>query len=115
MDLDTAAQIALKEHPAEAKRLAKHIRDPNGEKPARNVEKETEIMKKALRVKFQDPFLKEFLLATKPKQLVECNQWDKVFGAGVPLSSPNFHIKSQHPGSNLLGQILMEIRQSLDK
>lgn len=62
------------------------------------------IMKELIRIKFQIPELKEKLLATETKQLVEGNSWGDVFW-GVNLETGD--------GENNLGKILMEVRSEL--
>ena len=65
--------MAMYNHPSEAKRTAKEIRKRNGDIPARDIDKECEIMIKGLKVKLSDPTLKVFLLLTKDKSLMEYN------------------------------------------
>jgi predicted NAD-dependent protein-ADP-ribosyltransferase YbiA (DUF1768 family) len=55
------------------------------------------IMRTALLAKFRVPELRELLLATHPKKLVECSN-DKVWGSA---------------GLSLLGTVLMEVREIL--
>lgn len=60
------------------------------------------IMKDILREKFSDPKLQGLLLKTDPKPLVEINYWgDRFYGV------------CEGKGFNVLGQILMEIREEL--
>ena len=111
-DMRTAAKISLAAHPLEAKILGKSITLPNGEIPIRNTEAEFAIMKRGIGQKFKNPALREFLVQTTPKRLVECSK-DKVYGSGYTLSE--FETKSKYPmnGSNVLGKALMEIREKL--
>ena len=46
---------------------------------------------------------------------IECNQYDKVFGIALPLSAPNFHVKSQWSGKNLLGSLLVSVREDREQ
>ena len=112
-DMSTAAKISMCNHPSEAKRTAKEIRHSTGDIPARNIDKECEIMSKGLKVKFSDPTLKAFLLETKDKTLIECNPYDKIYGSGLALSASNFYMESQWLGENKLGYMLMELRSKL--
>lgn len=58
-----------------------------------------DVMRLCLEIKFQDPELKAMLKATAPKYLREDNDWnDKYWGF------------CDGTGSNMLGQLLMEIR-----
>jgi predicted NAD-dependent protein-ADP-ribosyltransferase YbiA (DUF1768 family) len=61
-----------------------------------------DVMRQALRLKFQDEELLRKLKATAPKLLAESNDWgDKFWGQDW---SGN--------GQNMLGRLLMEIRDS---
>lgn len=63
-----------------------------------------EVMKTALRVKFNKPEWKEKLLLTGTDTIIEWNNWnDKVWGVSI------FDCE----GKNLLGKALMEIRDEL--
>ena len=58
-----------------------------------------DVMKTCLEVKFQNPELKEMLMATAPKHLEEANNWgDKYWGT------------TYGKGENMLGKLLMQIR-----
>ena len=62
------------------------------------------VMRKALRKKFSDPELKAKLLATGDQILEEGNTWhDKYWGVDSVTRE----------GKNMLGKILMEIRDEL--
>ena len=61
----------------------------------------------------QNGELKEALLATHPKLLVECNPYDCVWGIGLGKTNPAARDKSQWRGKNLLGNILTEYRDKL--
>jgi ribA/ribD-fused uncharacterized protein len=72
------------------------------------------IVKKGTLLKFkQNRALKQHLLDTHPKQLVEASPFDMKWGIGLPLSHPNIHDPSQWRGENMLGQILTEVREEL--
>lgn len=61
----------------------------------------------------QHPELKEFLLNTKQRVLVEASPVDNIWGVG--LAQDNDHIENPRlwKGSNLLGFALMEVRDKL--
>ncbi len=70
------------------------------------------IMKKALMAKFtQNKELHTLLLKTKTYKLVEASPYDKVWGIGIDKKAAMNGIKYQ--GENLLGKVLMEIREAL--
>ena len=63
-----------------------------------------EVMKTALRVKFNSKYWKDELLSTGDSIIIEWNNWnDKIWG--VPINNCI--------GENLLGKALMEIREEL--
>ncbi|MFF0447059.1 NADAR family protein [Streptomyces sp. NPDC004609] len=61
----------------------------------------------------QDGGLRDFLLATGERVLVEASPRDRVWGIGLSASSPRAHDPAQWRGLNLLGFALMEARTSL--
>lgn len=61
-----------------------------------------EVMLTGLREKFKDPFLKDLLISTGKKVLVENSPYDKYWGIG-----PN------GKGKNRLGVLLMQLRDEL--
>lgn len=69
-------KIAQATKPAKAKKIGRHV----------NLRKDWEeiklqVMEKALRLKFQDPILREKLIATGDEELVEGNEWgDRYWG-----------------------------------
>ena len=63
-----------------------------------------EVMKKALRLKFQNPHLRSLLLSTKNRMLVEDSPYDRYWGCG-----------RDEKGKNRLGILLMEVRDEIRK
>lgn len=61
----------------------------------------------------QNPNLKEYLLSTGNKILVEASPKDNIWGIGLEESDPNAPIPSLWKGDNLLGFALMEVRARL--
>jgi ribA/ribD-fused uncharacterized protein len=81
--------------PAEAKKLGRGV----GLRPDWETIK-LDLMRKLVRKKFENPFLRPQLLATGDKQLVYGNTWnDRFFGV------------CRGTGDNWLGRILMEVRE----
>ena len=73
------------------------------------------VMRKACQMKFtQNADLREKLLKTKG-DLVEANGRDCYFSCGLSLSDPNILDKSTWCGENILGQILTQLRNDLNK
>jgi len=63
----------------------------------------------------QNKALREFLLSTENKILVEANPLDKIWGVGLSSESSNIHLPSSWKGENLLGFALMEVRDEIKR
>jgi hypothetical protein len=71
------------------------------------------VMTQGIRLKFsQNQKLGKILKDTGNKILVEASPHDDYWGIGIDLHSPDLHNKSKW-GKNILGQIIMEIRDQL--
>jgi len=58
----------------------------------------------------QHPDLRQQLIDTKDLILVECNPRDPIWGIGLGENDPRAETPSLWKGRNLLGQVLMEVR-----
>lgn len=63
----------------------------------------------------QNKELREFLIGTKNKILVEASPYDKIWGIGMSADDENIENPLLWKGTNLLGFALMEVRQELIK
>jgi ribA/ribD-fused uncharacterized protein len=100
LDKELRAKIKACKTPAEAKRLGRQL-------PLRSdwEEIKIEVMETLLKRKFEHPSLRQKLLATTG-QLVEENTWhDNFWGSCI--------CGRCRKGDNLLGKLLMKIRQQL--
>ena len=89
--------------PGRAKRLGREIMLRPGWDAVKH-----DVMEKLVREKFQDPKLREKLLATRADaELIEGNTWGDVYWGAVATSD------GQWEGENHLGKILMKVRQEL--
>ena len=61
----------------------------------------------------QNAELKEFLLSTKRRVLVEASPVDRIWGIGLAEDSPDAERPQRWRGLNLLGFALMEVRERL--
>mmetsp|Transcript_6841 Transcript_6841/g.9575 ORF Transcript_6841/g.9575 Transcript_6841/m.9575 type:complete len:212 (+) Transcript_6841:96-731(+) len=61
----------------------------------------------------QNSHLKQMLLDTADKMLVEASPKDKIWGIGLRPGDPNVLDKDRWLGHNLLGQALMKVRDDL--
>lgn len=71
------------------------------------------LYKEVLLDKFSNPSLKKKLLSTGSKTLVEASPFDKIWGIGLAEDHPHAEIPSKWRGLNLLGKVLMEVREEL--
>jgi hypothetical protein len=104
-------QIMSTEDPSEHKRLGSSIKV--------NADlwdtKSTEIMHNGLMAKFdQNRELAEYLVKTGSRQIYEASPRDKTWGVGLSLSHPRILDESAHTGLNLLGKILMTLREQIN-
>lgn len=77
-------------------------------------EKKHEVVRTANLAKFsQNQKLKDFLLGTGDRILVEASPYDRIWGIGLDADSPQATMPSRWPGENRLGFILMEVRDIL--
>ena len=61
----------------------------------------------------QNPKLKQFLINTRSKVLVEASPVDKIWGIGMADGDPNIGNPRSWKGENLLGYALMQVREQL--
>ena len=102
--------IYLAEDPSDAKHYSHKIRNLNfGEW---NKRKEG-IMKDILKVKFRNTTLAKLLKDTGAKHLAEAGK-DDSWATGIPLYNKSAFDKKKWSGKNLLGKILMEVRDELN-
>lgn len=65
--------------------------------------------------KFSEPHLRDILLATGEKLLVEASPYDTIWGIGLSEDDPRAKDPSQWRGTNWLGETLMRVREELRK
>ena len=72
------------------------------------------IVKRGVKAKFsQNEDIREILLSTGNALLAECSPYDKKWGIGIDISDPDRFVIAKWKGKNLLGRILMEVREEL--
>ncbi|MFC5185443.1 NADAR family protein [Actinomadura harenae] len=97
--------------PGRAKALGRKVR---GFDEAAWVEHRSDIVRRGSVAKFaSDPGLRDFLLSTGSKILVEASPLDRVWGIGYDENAPQAKRPSQWRGLNLLGFALMDARDEL--
>ena len=110
-DTEIAQQILSCRTPAEAKKLGRKVRKFEQVVWEKN---RYEIVLEASVLKFgQNEDLKEYLLKTGDRILVEASPYDKIWGIGLTKDAPNVHDPYTWDGLNLLGFALMDARDIL--
>lgn len=110
-DKENYEQIILAKSPAEAKSLGRKVR--NFDDTTWN-SKRFEIVVKGNFEKFtHDEGLKDFLLNTKDRVLVEASPVDSIWGIGLTADSEKAENPKCWNGLNLLGFALMEVRDMI--
>lgn len=112
-DDEILQRILDAQSPAEAKKLGRKVKDFNVEVWK---EKCFEIVVQGNIHKFsQNPDLKEFLLNTNSRVIVEASPVDNIWGIGLAPDHQNAENPLKWEGSNLLGFALMEVRDYFNK
>jgi len=97
--------------PKEAKKMGRKVPLLGG--ISRWESKKVKVMEELVRRKFtQNPDLREKLLKTGDALLIEGNRWGDEFW-GVNLKKPDPNSPWEYRGKNVLGQILMKVRDEL--
>ncbi|MEU6991376.1 NADAR family protein [Streptomyces sp. NPDC046465] len=107
-----AERVALSARtPAEAKTAGRLVRGFDNETWTRE---RFEIVVRGSTHKFaSDPALRDFLLGTGDRVLVEASPLDRIWGIGLAADDPRAEDPAQWQGPNLLGFALMEARARL--
>ncbi|MEO7310173.1 MAG: NADAR family protein [Chitinophagaceae bacterium] len=112
-DAVIAEKILLSKTPAEAKNLGREIQHFDA---ATWNAKKFEIVLRGNFHKFsQHGDLKQFLINTGNKILVEASPVDAIWGIGMAAEDPNATNPSLWKGENLLGFALMEVRDGINE
>lgn len=110
-NLGLVNEILNSRNPVEMKHLGRMV---EGFDPARWERVKKKVVKRAVSAKFsQNEELKKKLLETGDKMLVEANPNDRIWGIGFCKSDKKVMEKIDEWGENLLGKILMEVREEL--
>lgn len=99
-------------HPMVYKKIGRSI--PGWETYGETWEKQRyNVMIETLKEKFKDPKLKEMLINTGDKVLIEASKYDGIWGVKLPKGHEDVKVVERWKGTNLLGFALMEVRSSL--
>lgn len=110
--LELADQIMRTSDPAKCKRIAgqkfSEFDSELWEKTCQTV------VKRGVKAKFsQNEDILKILLGTGNALLAECSPYDKKWGIGIDIKDPDRLVIAKWKGRNLLGRILMEVREEL--
>jgi hypothetical protein len=110
-DRTSAELILASTEPSKQKYLAKNIHRFDEEKLNKVA---SEAMHGVLLHKYrQNSDLRNFLLATGDKTIIEASAHDKLWGSGLSLSNKYCLEHDKQSGDNLMGQLLMSVREQL--
>ncbi|MEV4470636.1 NADAR family protein [Nonomuraea sp. NPDC049504] len=110
-DEETAAAIVAASHPKQAKDLGRRVRGFDEETW---VAARFELVVQGNLAKFgQNADLREYLLTTGERVLVEASPVDRVWGIGLAADDERAERPEAWRGLNLLGFALMEVRERL--
>eukprot|EP00731_Ephydatia_muelleri_P017973 Em0011g13a len=111
-DEEIAERIMETNDPRKHKALGRKVRGFN---EVRWREQCLPIVREANKAKFtQNPALLASLMATKGTTLVEASPRDTIWGIGLSAENPKALRRETWRGTNLLGQILTELRDEID-
>jgi ribA/ribD-fused uncharacterized protein len=97
--------------PAEAKKIGRLVENFNSQLWDKH---KYEFVKQGNYYKFsQHPSLKEYLLNTGERILVEASPVDSIWGIGIAKTDEDIYNPAKWKGENLLGFALMEVRDEL--
>jgi ribA/ribD-fused uncharacterized protein len=110
-DKVAAQKLLSANNPGEAKSIGREVR---GFEQKKWEENRFNIVVSGNFAKFNsNPKLKEFLLNTGKRILVEASPVDKIWGIGLAEDNPACENPNLWKGSNLLGFALMEVRDQI--
>lgn len=70
-------------------------------------------MVEVLRAKFTEPFMRDILLRTGDRIIVEASPYDRIWGVGLDVEDACILDEKNWQGQNLLGEALMDVRAEL--
>ena len=110
-DKEILEKIMVSKHPKQIKELGRKVKNFNEEIWEK---KRYSIILNGNYAKFlQNKNLKQFLLQTKNRVLVEASPYDKIWGIGMSVDDKHIDNPLEWNGQNLLGFALMEVREEL--
>lgn len=112
-DYETADKILKTDEPSKAKKLGRQVKNFDDYKWSL---KRYDVMKNACKLKYDNnPELKKELMSYHGKTFVEASPHDCIWGIGMGEDNPLAEDSANWYGSNLLGQVLTELRDEYEK
>jgi ribA/ribD-fused uncharacterized protein len=112
-DFNTAAEILLAETPGKAKLLGRSVKKFNELEWIK--EREKAMFTACYNKFYQISILREILLETGNKTLVESSPYDVIWGIGLKNDTDLILDENNWRGLNLLGKILLQVREKIKK
>lgn len=110
-DAEAERRVLAASHPREAKSAGRQVRGFDGAVWER--ERYGLVVDGSTHKFEQHTELREFLLGTSGRVLVEASPLDRIWGIGLPADDPRSHDPARWRGLNLLGFALMDARTRL--
>lgn len=110
-DTEIYDEIMAAGHPKQFKKLGRKIR--HFDEKIWNEHKYEIVVRGNLEKFSQNQQLRDFLLGTNTRILVEASPCDRIWGIGMSAEDKNIENPAYWKGENLLGFALMEVRDSL--
>ena len=106
-----AQRVLLSEYPSDMKSLTNNLRGLNTQTWG---EQGPEILLRGLRLKFSTSNrLYHMLKNTKDLTLAECNPHDTFYGTGVSMHDDSVFLNPKAKGTNVMGELLMQLRHEM--
>ena len=112
-DHETYEKIINSKIPKEIKDLGREVKNFSSDKW--NLKKFDIVVKGNIEKFSQNEKLKQFLLKTKDKILVEASPFDKIWGIGMKEDDKDILDESKWKGENLMGKAIMKAREFIKK
>lgn len=110
-DMEAYEAIMSTKSPREQKALGRKVKNFNTDKWN---EVCREFVYQGNLAKFtQNPLLRQALMATEDKEIVEASPYDTIWGIGMGVEHPDIEDKSKWQGTNWLGEAIMRVRKTL--
>lgn len=107
-DSEALEKILESKHPGDAKKLGRTVK---GYQDDIWKKRRVDIVVRGNQAKFsQNEKLKEFLINTNDRVLVEASPHDRIWGIGLEQTNPDAETPAKWKGLNLLGFVLVEVR-----